>query len=315
MCDPITYQMHGLPPDAEASVDTFLSRVPESDLLQLLEAVEQVTAASGTYQIEYRVKGTDGGLRTMEARGRILPGEDGRPAQMMGMVVDTTTIRAKLDAEQQRLREVADRARRIHSFTAVLASAITVNAIVEAAQSGISAFGADSLILVAERDGQLKVEASCGLSDDIVDALSGLRSYRPAPISVAIQFAAPVYISSPEIFAEDFPHLVGRLGESATQAWVALPVRDSRGQVGACLFGFPDAHEFPAEEKAQLFAASALLALSPWQQSCSAASSRAASSQPPDSRSRPATRRPPRASRSAATSTTSSSLSTAGSRS
>jgi serine phosphatase RsbU (regulator of sigma subunit) len=260
--DPAAYRMHGLSPDSDATLDTFLSMVPESDLPQLLEAMEQMTAANGTYQIEYRIKSANGALRTMEARGRILPGEDGQPGQMMGMVVDTTTVRAKREAEQRRLREVADRARRMHSFTAALASAITVSAIVEAAQAGISAFGADSLILVAERDGQLKVEASCGLSDDIVDALSGLRSYRPAPISVAIQFAAPVYISSPEIFAEDFPHLVGRLGDSPTQAWVALPVRDSRGQVGACLFGFPEAHEFPAEEKAQLFAASALLALS-----------------------------------------------------
>jgi len=262
MCDQVTYQMHGVPQDSSATINTFLSRVPESDLPQLRDAMEQMTAQSGTYQIEYRICSPDGSMRTMEARGRIMPGDDGRPAQMMGMVVDTTTMRAKRDAEQRRLRDVADRARRMHSFTAALASAITVSAIIDAARAGISAFGADSLILVAERDGQLRIEASCGLSDDIVDALSGLHSYRPAPISVAIQFAAPVYISSPEIFAEDFPHLVARLGDSSTQAWVALPVRDSRGQVGACLFGFPEAHEFPAEEKAQLFAASALLALS-----------------------------------------------------
>jgi len=190
--DPAAYRMHGLSPETGASLETFLAMVPESDLPQLLETMEQLTEASGTYQIEYRIKSASGALRTMEARGRILTGDDGQPAQMMGMVVDTTTMRAKRDAEQRRLREVADRARRMHSFTAALASAITVNAIVEAAQVGISAFGADSLILVGERDGQLKVEASCGLSDDVVDALSGLRSYRPAPMSVAIQFAAPV---------------------------------------------------------------------------------------------------------------------------
>jgi serine phosphatase RsbU (regulator of sigma subunit) len=260
--DPVIYHMHGLPENQSATIDAFLSRVPESDVPQLLEAIDQMTASNGTYQIEYRVRSADGSVRTMEARGRIMPGPDGRPAQMMGMVVDTTTMRATRDAEQRRLREMADRARRMHTFTAALASALTVNAIIDAAQSGISAFGADSLILVAERDGQLKIEASCGLEQDVVDALSGLTSDRPAPISVAIQFAAPVYISSPSILAEDFPHLAGRLGSSPAQAWVALPVRDSRGQVGACLFGFPESHDFPAEEKAQLFAASALLALS-----------------------------------------------------
>jgi len=262
MCDAVTYRMHGLPEDPSATMDTFLTRVPESDLPQLLEAIQQMVASSGTYQLEYRVKSADGSLRTMETRGRVLPGPDGRPARMMGMVVDITASRARREAEQRRLREVADRARRMHEFTAALASALTVNAIIDAARAGIGAYGADSLILVAERDGQLKVAASCGLDEDSVDALGGLTSRRPAPMSVAIQWSAPVYISSPEILAEDFPHLVDRLRDCTAQAWVALPVRDSREQVGACLFGFGEAHEFHAEEKAQLFAASALLALS-----------------------------------------------------
>jgi len=262
VCDPVTYRMHGLPEATSTTLDAFLARVPESDLPQLLEAIDQMVSSSGTYQLEYRVIGADGDLRTMEARGRVAPGDGEQPAKMMGMVVDITATRAKREAEQSRLREVADRARRMHDFTAALASALTVKAIIEAAQAGISAYRANCLILVAERDGQLKVAASCGLDDDCVDALCGLNSRLPAPISVAIQWSAPVYISSPEILAEDFPHLVDPLRDCSAQAWVALPVRDSRGQVGACLFGFPEAHEFPAEEKAQLFAASALLALS-----------------------------------------------------
>ena len=262
VCDPVTYRMHGLPEDQAATMDTFLSTVPESDLAQLREAMEHMVAAAGTYQLEYRITGPDDSLRTMEARGRVMPGPDGRPSRMMGMVVDITTMRAARDAEQRRLRAVADRARRMHDFTASLASALTVNAIVDAAQAGIAAYGADSLLLVAERDGELKIAASCGLDDGCVEALSGLTSDKPAPISVAIQWSAPVYISSPEILAEDFPHLTGPLAGATQQAWVALPVRDSRGQVGACLFGFGEPHEFRAEEKAQLFAASALLALS-----------------------------------------------------
>jgi len=201
-CDPLTYRMHGLPEDPSLTLDAFLARVPESDLPQLLKAIERMTASTGTYQIEYRVRDLDGDLRTMEARGRIVPGDDGRPGKMIGVVVDITSARAKREADQRRLREVADRARRMHEFTAALASALTVNAIIEAAQAGISAYGANSLILVAERDGQLKVAASYGLDDNCVDALSGLTSSRPAPISVAIQWNAPVYVGSPEVLAE-----------------------------------------------------------------------------------------------------------------
>lgn len=262
VCDPVTYRMHGLPEDSSATMETFLSRVPESDLSQLLEAIERMVAASGTYQLEYRIKSPDGGLRSIEARGRIVPGPDGQPARMTGVVTDTTTMRASHEAEKHRLRAVADRARRMRDFTAALASAITVSAIIDAAREGMRAYGADSLILVTVRDGRLVVAASCGLGEDTIDALSGLTSAHPAPISVAIHWGAPVYISSPDVLAEDYPHLVEALRDSPQKAWVALPVHDSRGQVGACLFGFPEPHEFPAEERAQLFAASALLALS-----------------------------------------------------
>ena len=261
-CDPVTYQMHGLPEDSAGTMDMFLSRVPDSDLPQLREAIDRMLASTGSYQLEYRVRSADGQLRSMETRGRVIPGPDGQPARMMGVVVDVTAARARREAEQRRLRDVAERARRMHEFTAALASAITVNAIIDAAQTGIGAYGADSLILVAERDGQLAVAASCGLAPDSVDALCGLTSDRPAPISVAIQWGAPVFISSPQILAEDFPDVAERLQDTAPRAWVALPVRDSRGQVGACLFGFPEPQDFAAEERAQLFAASALLALS-----------------------------------------------------
>ena len=64
----------------------------------------------------------------MEARGRVLPDPDGRPARMIGLVMDTTAMRAKADAERRRLREGADRAHRTQEFTAALASAISVEA-------------------------------------------------------------------------------------------------------------------------------------------------------------------------------------------
>lgn len=262
VCDPVAYRMHGLPEDRPATMDQFLSRVPESDMAQVLRAMEQMVASSGNYQIEYRILAPDGIMRSMEARGRILPGPDGRPNQMIGVVTDTTATRAAREAEKRRLRNFADRARRMRDFTAALASAITVSAIVDAAREGLEAYGADSLILVAPRDGRLAVTASCGFDDASVAALSGLASAQPAPITAAIQWRVPVYLSSARILAEEYPHLAGILRESPQQAWVALPVHDSAGQAGACLFGFGEEHDFPAEERAQLFAASGLLALS-----------------------------------------------------
>ncbi len=262
ICDPVTFRMHGLSDGLTATMDTFLGRVPESDLAQVREAMQVMIASAGTYQIEYRVRGEDGGLRWMEARGRIMPGPDGTPARMMGLVMDTTALREQRESEERQLRELAERASRARDFTAALASASTVDAIIEAARSGLQAYGADGLILMASRDGRLQVVASCGFDDKCVDALSDLDPARPTPLSVAIQWRSPLYLPTPESLADDFPHLAGQLGDFAHQAWAALPVTDSAGKIGACLFGFTEPHDFPPEERTLLFAASGLLSQS-----------------------------------------------------
>jgi len=259
ICDPVTFRMHGLRDHLVASMDTFLARVPESDLPQVREAMDTMVATAGTYQVEYRVLGEDGSLRSMEARGRIMPGPDGRPARMMGLVMDTTAARAQREAEERQLRDVADRANRSRDFTAALAAASTVDAIVEAARTGLRAYGADSLILMAMRDSRLQVAASCGFDDASLRALSGLDPAHPTPLSVAMSWRSPVYLPSPDSLADDFPHLAHVLDRSAQQAWAALPVADSGGKIGACLFGFPEVHDFSPDERALLFAASGLL--------------------------------------------------------
>lgn len=260
--DPIVYRMHGLPDDTSASMESFLSKVPPAELPQVRRAMERMMSHTGTYQIEYRIMLDDGSLRSMEARGRILPGPDGLPARMMGLVTDTTMVREKREEENRKLRERADRARRMRDFTATLASAITVSSIADAARDGLHAYGADSLILVTRRDGRLEVAVSCGLGEEVVTALSGLDSDHPAPVTAAIGWRAPIYIGSPQILAEDYPHLAETVRSASQQAWATIPVLDSAGQAGACLFGFPDPHDFPSDERAQLFAASGLLTLS-----------------------------------------------------
>lgn len=261
-CEPVTYRMHGLPEDSSAKMDTFLSRVPASDLPSVIDAMGKMVAACDTYQIEYRVKADDGNLRSMEARGRVLAGPDGRPARMVGLVMDTTAVRAKRDAEGRRMRERTDRALRTYDFTAALASAVTVDAIIAAARGGLRAYGADSLVMVALADKRLAVVACSGFDRDIIDALTTVNPAAPTPISDAIAWRAAVVLPSAEALVGDYPHLADVAARSAQQAWVALPVTDSREGVGACLFGFPAPREFTSEERALLYAASGLLAQS-----------------------------------------------------
>src|SRR5260370_33054439 len=50
ICDPVTFRMHGLPDQLVATMDTFLSRVPDSDLAQVREAMAVMVASAGTDQ-------------------------------------------------------------------------------------------------------------------------------------------------------------------------------------------------------------------------------------------------------------------------
>ncbi len=262
ICEPATYHLHGMPEDPSATMETFLSRVPESDLAGVIEAMQQMMAACDTYQLEYRVKADDGTLRSMEARGRVLPGPDGRPARMIGVVMDTTAVRAKRDAERRRLHEGADRAHRTQEFTAALASASSVDAMIAAARVGLGGYGADSLIIVAVEDNRLTVVASWGLDQATIDAFTGATRGHHTPISDAIAWRSAVYLGSAEALAGDYPHLADIATGSPQHSWVALPVTGSHGRVGACLIGFTAPREFPTEERVLLIAASGLLAQS-----------------------------------------------------
>lgn len=262
ICDPITYRMHCLPEDTSATMDTFLSKVPESELASVQAAMARMMVSAGSYQIEYRVLDEEGNLRSMEARGRVVPGPDGRPARMMGLVTDITAVRAKREGEERRLHEVANRSRRTQDFTTALAASMTVEAIIDAARDGLHGYGANCFILIASRDGRLQEVASYGLPRESVVALSGLTKAYRTPISDAIEWRTPVYLGLPAALAQEYPHLADVLDLSAQRAWVALPVPDARGKVGACLFGFSEPHEFAPEDHAMLYAASGLLAQS-----------------------------------------------------
>jgi GAF domain-containing protein len=260
--DPATFRLHGLPEQESAPMAAFLSRIPESDLAAVTQALERMTADSGTYQFQYRVVGPDGELRSMEARGRVTPGPDGRPARMVGLVMDTTMASARREAEQRRLQRQADSANRTHQFTAALAAAVTVDAIIAAAREGLDAYGANGLIMVAPRDDRLAIVASCGFDEESLAAFGDLASSLNTPLTTAIGWRAPVYLSSARALIDDYPHLAGLPGRCQQQAWAAIPVTDPRGRTGACLFAFPEGREFTAGDRAQLFAATALLAQS-----------------------------------------------------
>ena len=258
--DPGIRRLHGLPGDGPATMAQLLARVPEEDVASLVAALREMTAACGTYQVEYRVMDAEGTPRSMEARGRMAAGPDGRPAVMTGFVMDTTTIWASREDERRRLRQGAERLALTQKFTAALASASSVDDTITAAREGLATYGANSLVMLADQDGRREEVARFGFAPEAASALAGLPS--GSPVADVITTGQPLFIGSDSYLARHYPQLAAAIQDSPQQAWAAMPVPVGHDLLVVCLMGFAAVQEFAAEERAQLVAAAGLLAQS-----------------------------------------------------
>ncbi|MEW6268499.1 MAG: PAS domain S-box protein [Thermodesulfobacteriota bacterium] len=77
----------------------FLAMVHPEDREEMLARIAQAMRERGAYRHEYRVLLPDGRERWLAAHGRVVPGEEGAPSRMMGVVMNVT---ARRRAEEQR---------------------------------------------------------------------------------------------------------------------------------------------------------------------------------------------------------------------
>ncbi|MGW7825072.1 SpoIIE family protein phosphatase [Streptomyces puniciscabiei] len=260
-CDTLTLALHGMPENGPSDISSFLAAVHESDLADVRDALGLIAESCGNYQIEYRVACNDGQHRSLEARGRVLPGADGLPARMVGVVMDTTAVHERHEAERRRLHERATRDRWMRELTAALVAAVTVKDIMAAARTGLRTFGADALAVIASEGNRLTVVASCADDEQGEDSLRVLDATARALVEESLDRGRPVLVGSADALITSYPHLAP-LEQSAPQGWAVLPLTDSRGRVSSCLVSFPEPQEFLPEERALLVAAVGLLAQS-----------------------------------------------------
>jgi PAS domain S-box-containing protein len=73
-------------------IDSFFERIHPDDRYRTQAAIDRAVEARGDYEADYRVVHPDGTIRWIAARGRVLAGEDGEPARMLGAAYDTTDV-------------------------------------------------------------------------------------------------------------------------------------------------------------------------------------------------------------------------------
>ena len=94
----------------DQTIEGFNARVHPEDLPGTTELLEQAIDACGDYEAEYRIVLPDGGLRWIQARGRVLCDEAGTAVRLLGAAWDVTASRSaqhNMDAAGRRAELLA----------------------------------------------------------------------------------------------------------------------------------------------------------------------------------------------------------------
>ena len=116
-----------LDPDQSTNHDAFIATVDPHDRSRIRGLVDSALEQKTDYDAQYRVRGSDGRLRWVAARGRGVYDADGKPIRMVGMVLDIDE-RKRSEAAVQRLRvEMEGRTRLLVASQTVAALAHDLN--------------------------------------------------------------------------------------------------------------------------------------------------------------------------------------------
>lgn len=102
-CEPI----FGLPADSLSTLGAWEARVHPDDLTTYQAARNAATAGDHRPNLEYRVRHADGTYITVEDTARLVPGDGGRGAQLVGFVTDVTERARAREELSRHARELA----------------------------------------------------------------------------------------------------------------------------------------------------------------------------------------------------------------
>ncbi|WP_267246526.1 SpoIIE family protein phosphatase [Streptomyces sp. PR69] len=239
-------------PDAfDGLVATLLAHTVPDDLPALMSVVEPGQMASGSRELEFRIRRPTGELRWLRLRCRVLADAAGRPERVLGVVADASHLRPR-----------ADEVSRVQWLSATLADAMTVRDVSRAAVAALrEPLGADRMALA-------EVEA-----DRLVVAILDPADPRAWPEAWRSEWRG----EWPDAPTRALPTLETALREGRTGLWAAgaelepglagvgpgglavLPLPAQGRVVGVCVVGWDREHAFSPEERSLLTATAGLV--------------------------------------------------------
>ncbi|MEU3795807.1 SpoIIE family protein phosphatase [Streptomyces fructofermentans] len=109
MWDEDAMELYGVAPaDFTGKVEDWMRAVHPDDLAHTLAAVDRAITDHGVFDVEYRVRKSDGSWGWTRARAKATYQENGEPDRMVGMGWDSTESRSARDALSRALRHMSD---------------------------------------------------------------------------------------------------------------------------------------------------------------------------------------------------------------
>jgi hypothetical protein len=251
VCDEQTFRLHGLPPDAEPRFETFLRQVPAGDVDRLLHAIDPLLAKVGDYILEYRVRWPDGAMHTLETRGRVVAGPDGRPLRSMGVIADVTERRAAEEAA----RAEALASARIQQVMTGLAAASTLEEVRAAVCAALPALGAD-VLFVADAGRPVEVLLACGRG---AERMGPFQALDEGPVRTAVALDIPLFFSTRAEMARRFPVAADAVEAAGGEAVAFLPLSGLPRMRGICVLGYARPTVFDETERTVLILAASAI--------------------------------------------------------
>ncbi|MER6264284.1 SpoIIE family protein phosphatase [Streptomyces sp900105245] len=237
--------LFGIPRDGfDGRVETLLGQTVPEDLPALMSVVEADHMSIGDRELEFRILQPSGPPKWLRLRGRLLPGEKGRPARLVGTLADASTLRS----------DVTDVAR-VQRLAAALATAGTVkdvgNAVVAALRKPLQA---DRIALAELENDRLVVTVLDPPEPEAWPEVwrSEWRTEWPdAPVRSMPTLAAALREGRARIWPAGSP-LEPALADVGPGGLAVLPLPAGGRMAGACLIGWDRPREFAPDERALL---------------------------------------------------------------
>jgi PAS domain S-box-containing protein len=252
--------------EVEAFDGMLSEHIHPEDHPAVTEAMRIAIEERGQFTVETRIVRTDGGIRWVVSRGRVVGNSRGEPIRVLGTIIDVTEARRQAE---QRL-SAFHRATAIAEVAAELANAARLEDVPEIAQRGAQVLGAQSsaLVIFDPGRGPLRLHMTRQLANDLQEhvdhPVEGVEIDRDdkQPIQYAAMHGRRVLLASVEEMLTRFPATREGIDVLGVQAVAALPLRVEGRVLGSFAALWQDEHAFAADDVEVLEAMAAQIALS-----------------------------------------------------